>query len=40
MCTVHGATFDNTGKATSSVTSTALRTYPVTQAGNILTVTL
>ena len=40
MCTVHSATFNNSGKATSSVTSTDLRTYPVMQAGNILTVTL
>ncbi len=39
-CSVHGATFDNSGKATSSVTSTALRTYAVTQSGNILTVML
>jgi cytochrome b6-f complex iron-sulfur subunit len=38
-CTAHGATFDNKGNAT-SVASRALATYKVTQAGNVLTVTL
>lgn len=40
MCTIHGATFDNRGVATSSVTSKALTTYKVTQTGNVLTVAL
>lgn len=39
-CSVHSATFDNTGKATSSVTSRPLTTYAVSQSGNVLTVTL
>ena len=39
-CSVHSATFDNKGIATSKVTSTALKTYTVSQSGNILTVTL
>lgn len=38
-CTVHGATFDNTGKNL-SVAPSPLTTYKVTQSGNILTVTL
>jgi cytochrome b6-f complex iron-sulfur subunit len=38
-CTAHGATFDDTGKNL-SVAPSPLKTYPVTQAGNILTVTL
>lgn len=39
MCTVHGATYDNTGKNL-SVAPSPLTTYKVVQAGNILTVTL
>ena len=38
-CTVHGATFDNTGKNL-SVAPSPLTTFKVTQSGNILTVTL
>lgn len=38
-CTVHGATFDNTGKNLTVATS-ALKTYAISQAGNVLTVTL
>jgi cytochrome b6-f complex iron-sulfur subunit len=38
-CTVHGATFDNTGKNL-SVASSPLKTYKVVQTGNVLTVTL
>ena len=38
-CTVHGATFDNTGKNL-SVASSPLKTYKVSQTGNVLTVTL
>jgi cytochrome b6-f complex iron-sulfur subunit len=39
LCTVHGATFDNTGKNL-TVAPTPLTAYKVTQSGNILTVTL
>jgi cytochrome b6-f complex iron-sulfur subunit len=39
MCSAHGATFDNKGNAL-TVASRALTTYKVTQAGNVLTVTL
>lgn len=39
-CSVHGATFNNSGRSTSSVTSTALKVFPVVQSGNILTITL
>ena len=39
MCTVHGATFDNTGRNL-SVAPSPLKTYAVSQSGNILTVTL
>lgn len=39
FCPVHSATFDDSGRAL-SVASSPLRTYPITQAGNILTVTL
>jgi cytochrome b6-f complex iron-sulfur subunit len=39
VCSEHNATFDNKGNAT-SVASRALATYKVTQAGNVLTVTL
>ncbi len=39
MCSAHGATFDNTGKAL-SVASRPLTTYKVTQNGNVLTITL
>jgi cytochrome b6-f complex iron-sulfur subunit len=38
-CTAHGATFDDSGKNL-SVAPSPLKTYAVTQAGNILTVTL
>ena len=38
-CTVHGATYDNTGKNL-SVAPSPLKTYKVSQAGNVLTVTL
>lgn len=38
-CTVHGATFDNTGKNL-TVASSPLTTYKVVQSGNILTVSL
>jgi cytochrome b6-f complex iron-sulfur subunit len=38
-CTVHGATFDNTGKNL-TVAPSPLTTYKVTQSGNILTVAL
>ena len=39
FCSVHGATFDNSGKNL-TVASSPLKTYSITQAGNILTVTL
>jgi cytochrome b6-f complex iron-sulfur subunit len=39
LCTAHGATFDDSGKNL-SVAPSPLKTYTVTQAGNILTVTL
>jgi cytochrome b6-f complex iron-sulfur subunit len=39
MCTQHGATFDDSGK-NKTVAPSPLKTYPVSQAGNILTVTL
>jgi cytochrome b6-f complex iron-sulfur subunit len=39
QCTVHQATFDNTGKNL-TVAPSPLTTYKVTQSGNILTVTL
>jgi cytochrome b6-f complex iron-sulfur subunit len=39
MCTVHNATYDNTGKNL-SVAPSPLTIYKVVQAGNILTVTL
>jgi cytochrome b6-f complex iron-sulfur subunit len=39
MCTQHGATFDDSGK-NKTVAPSPLKTYVVTQAGNILTVTL
>ena len=39
FCTIHGATFDNTGKNL-SVASRPLKTYQVSQTGNVLTVTL
>lgn len=38
-CSAHGATFDNKGNAT-SVASSALTTYKVTQTGNVLTVAI
>ncbi len=38
-CTVHGAIYDNTGKNL-SVAPSPLKTYKVTQVGNVLTVTL
>ncbi len=38
-CSVHGATYDNTGKNL-SVAPSPLKTYKVSQTGNILTVTL
>ena len=38
-CTVHGATYDNTGKNL-SVAPSPLKTYKVTQVGNVLTVAL
>ena len=39
MCTIHSATFDNTGRNL-SVAPSPLTTYKVTQSGNILTVAL
>lgn len=39
FCPVHGATFDNSGKNL-TVASSPLKTYSITQAGNILTVAL
>lgn len=39
FCTIHGATFDNTGKNL-SIAPRPLKTYQVSQTGNVLTVTL
>ena len=38
-CSIHGATYDNTGKNL-SVAPSPLKTYKVSQTGNVLTVTL
>ena len=38
-CSIHGATYDNTGKNL-SVAQSPLKTYKVSQTGNVLTVTL